>query len=119
MAKKTMLAAEYGWSELAPGVSLRARIPPVAPDLGPGEGPATGQAWREPEGSYLLAFPGETATDGSIGAVANVHAGPRPSLCYTHATHEYLREHCRPVRWCDLPAEWQQAFALYLGEHTP
>ena len=74
------------------------------------------------EKTYLLVIEEEGPLD-TFSAIGNVLAGSNPSLGSTSTDKGYLRNHCKRVEWCELPAIWKNAFrnviAMNEWEHTP
>lgn len=76
----------------------------------------TMRLYRDRDGSYLAIYPDECER-GKYTALANVYAGPEPSLCGTSIGRDWFAS-VWPTRveWTDLPDEWKRAFAKYLDD---
>jgi hypothetical protein len=71
--------------------------------------------YREKDGGYFVVFPGNGLTRHGWDAIANVHAGPAPTLAGTTIAPAYLaRTWPKRVQWDELPAEWQRAIGQWL-----
>jgi hypothetical protein len=53
---------------------------------------------------------------GNYDCIVNATDGPKPNLCSTTCSPEFLLNRCRRVQWSDLTEEWKLAFIQVMRE---